>query len=345
MPVEFASLPLWLNAVIFGASAGVVWMAGTRLSYYADAIARETKLGQAVIGLLLLGGVTTLPEIVVAGTASVRGNAPLAINNLLGSFAAQVVILAGADFVVRGRALTAVIPNPVVVLQGTLGILLMALVAAAIVVGDIAFLGAGVWSWLFFVAFVCSIKLITASERKPSWQAIGLPSTASVGRNAPKVEHAPRYLVPGTAIASGAILVLGITLASSGEALSQQTGLGASFFGVIFIAIATSLPEVSTVFAAVRLGRYVMAVSDIFGSNILSIGPIFLVDLLFVHGPILNEVGTFSIVAALLGIILTSIYVAGLIERRDPALFGVGLDSLLVVTVYLAGIGLLYALR
>ena len=71
----------------------------------------------------------------------------------------------------------------------------------------------------------------------------------------------------------------------------------------------------------------------------------FLVDLAYPGGAVLNEVGMFSIVAGLIGILVTAIYVAGLIERRDPALFGIGLDSYLVAATYLGGIALLFTLR
>ena len=72
---------------------------------------------------------------------------------------------------------------------------------------------------------------------------------------------------------------------------------------------------------------------------------IFLVDLLYPDGAVLIAVGMFSIVAGLTGFVVTAVYVIGLIERRDPALFGVGLDSYAVVTIYVGGIALLFTLR
>lgn len=342
---EFAAVPIWLNIIAFAASAGAVWLAGTRLSYYADVILRHTSLGQAVVGVLLLGGITSLPEIAVAGAVSAGGNAPLAVNNLLGSFAMQVAILAIADLLIREKALTFVVPNPVVLLQGVLGIVLVALVAVGIAVGDIAILGAGAWTWAVFGLFLFSIWLVTRSERKPSWQVVGQPPGPEIGQVEPEAERSLKRAVTGTALAGLVILVMGYTLAESGEALADQTGLGSSFFGAVFVAISTSLPEVSTVLAAVRLGRYVMAMSDIFGTNLFDIALVFLVDLLFLESPVLNHVGTFSILASLLGILVTAFYLVGLVERRDPVVLGVGLDTLAVSITYLGGIALLYGLR
>ena len=62
-----------------------IWVAGTRLVRYLDAIAVKTGLGQAFVGMLLLGSITSLPEIANVMTSSSMGNPSLAINNLLGS--------------------------------------------------------------------------------------------------------------------------------------------------------------------------------------------------------------------------------------------------------------------
>lgn len=42
---------------------------------------------------------------------------------------------------------------------------------------------------------------------------------------------------------------------------------------------------------------------------------------------------------------VTAVYVIDLIERRDPALFGVGIDSYALMTTYVGGIALLFTLR
>lgn len=338
------SLPLALGAGIFAAAAVVVWIAGTRLSRLADAIARRTGIGQATLGILLLGGVTSLPEIAVAGSAAFAGNGPLAVNNLLGGFTMQVAILALADVLFRRGALTMAVPDPTVLLQGTLGILLMALVVAAIAVGDTAVLGAGIWSWGIFAVFLLALRLLSMAEGNLDWKVVGEPPSEEL----PDIE-VPDYSTQGLVLRTGAvalaIFAAGWVLSSTAETLAEQTGLGQSFFGAVFVAIATSLPEVSTVVAAMRLKRYVMAVSDILGTNLFDIALVLVVDLAFVGPAVLGEMGDFSILAGILGILVTAIYMAGLLERRDPAIAGVGFDSLAVTVVYLGGLGLLFTLR
>jgi cation:H+ antiporter len=43
--------------------------------------------------------------------------------------------------------------------------------------------------------------------------------------------------------------------------------------------------------------------------------------------------------------VVTSIFLLGLLERRDRMVIGMGLDSALVLIAYLIGIGGLYCLR
>lgn len=100
------NLGLGENLAAFAAAAAVVWFAGARIARYADAIAEKTGIGRAVLGMLLLGGITSLPELAVASTASLAGHPALSVNDLLGSAAINVVIIALADAVIGRDAIT-----------------------------------------------------------------------------------------------------------------------------------------------------------------------------------------------------------------------------------------------
>jgi cation:H+ antiporter len=107
------------------------------------------------------------------------------------------------------------------------------------------------------------------------------------------------------------------------------------------VAAATSLPEVSAVVAAVRMRRYLMAFSDIFGTNIFDIMLIFLIDAVYRGPPVLNEQGGFAAMGAVIAIAVTVIYAAGLIERRDKVFLRIGIDSWAVAIVYVGGVAAL----
>jgi cation:H+ antiporter len=154
-----------------------------------------------------------------------------------------------------------------------------------------------------------------------------------------------KQVLTRTAVAGLAILIAGYLLSRTGEAIAVKTGLGSSFMGAVFIAISTSLPEVSTVLSAARSGLYAMAIADIFGTNLFDVALIWVNDIVSPSDPVLNQVGSFSVFAALLGIAVTALFVAGLAERRDQTVLRMGLDSMAVLVCYLAGLMILYSLR
>ncbi|HEX2257382.1 MAG TPA: sodium:calcium antiporter [Afifellaceae bacterium] len=334
--------PLWLSAAAFCIAAGFVWFAGVRLARHADAIAEMTGLGSAVIGMLLLGGITSLPEIAVSATASLGGNAPLAVNNILGGVALQVAVIALGDAALRGRPLSSAVPGQTILLQAIFCSLILAMVAAGVIVGDIALFGLGLWTSAILAVVIAMFWILARHRDRPEDR----PHREGEGI---KPERQPRrslgWEIRRTALMAAIILVAGFVLARTSEALAEQTGFGQSFFGAIFTGLATSLPEISTVLGAVWLGRYAMAFADIFGTNIFDLALLFLVDAAYAGPPVLNEVGAFSAFAAVLGLALTLIYAAGLIGRRTRTMLRLGPDSLAVVLVYLFGVAILFTLR
>jgi cation:H+ antiporter len=347
---DFSQFATAINAGIFCVGAVFVWRAGFRLSLIADRISNKTGIGQALIGLLLLAGVTSLPELAVAVSAASGGNERLAVNNMLGGVAMQVALLGIADATIRDRALTAIIPDSVVLLQGALNVVLLSLVAIGILVGDIGFAGAGLWSWAVAAGWLIAMWMLARNNQRQPWLAnidekARPPIHKDKDQESAGDEPGLRALIFQAAVAAVVILVAGFVVTRSGEAIAEQSGLGQNFFGFVFVAIATSLPEVSTVLAAVRLGLFTMAISDILGTNLLNAALIFLVDLISPGPAVLGEVGEFAAAAALLGILVTAIYLVGLAERRDQHIFGMAYDSIVVLVVYLGGVGLLYTLR
>lgn len=347
--LDLRPLPLWANAAVFLAAAGAVWFAGGKISRYANTIAERTGIGKALIGLLVLGGITSLPEVAVSISAGLGADPALAVNTLLGGVAMQVAILSIADLIYGRDALSSIIAKPVVLLQAALDIVLLVVVAAGITIEDVGIFGVGLWASSILVLYLVSIWLVKVYEWAPGWKPHDdegrSERAAERSPEAVDTEQSLRRLVLFTVAAGATIFVAGIVLSLAGDAIAVQTGLGHSFVGAAFVALSTSLPEVSTVVAAVRIHQYELAFSDIFGTNLFDIGLIFLVDAIDPAGLALNEVGQFSLVAALLGIAVTTVYLIGLIERKNRAIFRMGIDSIIVLLLYIGGMVLLYQLR
>lgn len=349
--IDFANMGLLPNAGLFTVAAIFVWLSGVRISRYANIISNRTGMGQALVGLLLLGGVTSLPEAAVAVAAAMGGAQSLAFNSVLGGVAMQVAVLALADAIIGKRALTSVIPDSTVMLQAGLKILMLTIVTAAIIVGDVVVLGAGLWMWLLAAATLFSMWILSRVERDQPW----LPNDKNVSMDKEReradkkaekdADKSLQWAAIRAAIAAGIIIVAGFVLSRSGEAIAEQTGLGQSFVGMVLVAISTSLPEVSTVFGALRGGLYTMAMSDIFGTNLFDISFLFLVDIFGSGDAVVNQTGPFEGFAAVLAIAVTVIFMIGLAERRDRTIWRMGYDSFAVLLTYLGGLVVLFFLR
>lgn len=94
-----------------------------------------------------------------------------------------------------------------------------------------------------------------------------------------------------------------------------------------------------------RLGLVAMAVSNNFGTNLLETALLAVADLAYPGGPIPAEAGVFAVVAAALGVLLTCVYLVGLVARRDRTFLGLGPNPHAAVVIYLGGLMLLFALR
>jgi cation:H+ antiporter len=343
-------------AGVFAASAAMVWAAGSRLAGYVDEISDRTGMGKGFAGLVLLGGITSLPEVAVSVSSALTGEEVLAVNNLLGSVAAQVALLALADAVIGRDALTSVVVQPSVLLQAALNVILLALVAAAITTGDLAIGPFGAWSLVLLFGYFVSIWALSGYAGRRTWivapkkhddvlDSDGQRDGAAAQDDTARDGASLRSLALRTTAAAACILVAGYLLSQTGSAAAQKTGLGDAFFGATFVAVATSLPEISTMIGAVRLKRYEMALGDIFGTNLFNAALIFVTDTLAGGGPLLGRVGAFSAFGALLGLVLTAIFMAGVIERRDRTVLRMGWDSFAALITYAAGVGVLFALR
>jgi cation:H+ antiporter len=294
---------------------------------------------------VLLGAVTSLPEIVTTTTASLAGDAALAVNSVLGSDSMQLVMLAVADVLIGRKALTSTIPRADVLAYSAMNILLMAIACGAVVSGDFELFGMGIGlgALLLLLAYCGCIAVVRSMKQQTGWRPIsGAPVEEEEARDESASLHKLGWLI---AAAGAVILVAGYIVTRTGEAIAMQTGLGSSFFGFLFLATITSLPEASSAIAAVRRKRPQLAMGDILGGNIFNLMLIFLTDLIYRGGPVLGEVGTFSAVAATVAIALNAILIVGMVERRDKTIFRMGYDAFAMLLLYAAGAVLLFQLR
>lgn len=330
-------------------------MAGIKLSDTTDVLSEHFGLGEALGGLILLAIATNLPEIAITSSAALRQNLGIATGNILGGIAIQTVVLVALDaFGVRGRyPLTYLAASLALVLEG---VLVMAILTVTV-------MGSQAPPWLIFarvepsslsiaVLWIVGIWLIGKARRDLPWQEKGdAPGGQEDPRGVARTRKRQSAQDQGASIArtvtvfalSAIItLVAGVVLEASGDNIAGQIGMNGVLFGSTFLAAATALPEVSTGLRSVRLGDYRLSVSDIFGGNAFLPVLFLLASLLSGVAP-LPQAQKSDVYLTGLGALLTAVYLCGLIFRPRLRLLRMGVDSLVVLVLYLIGIAGLVA--
>jgi len=317
-----------------------IWISGTKLSLLANEIGDRSKIGKAFIGAFLLALATSLPEIVTTVTASIIDNIPLAVNNLLGGIPLQTCMLAIVDLIiVRKGALTYFSPTTALILNGLFLIVQISLVILASSYGELfSIYGVGAWPILFIIIYFIMLYILKEHESKKKWVPVDLPKATSK-KKLPSQKKVAKYsnfkLGSYFLIASIIVLIAGWDVAYSADLLTKQTPISGSFIGATFVALATSLPELTTTFGAIRVGSYTLAFANIFGSNALMVAVFFIADISYRQGSIISQLDHSSLFLAGVGIIVTCVYLWGILERRNKTIFGMGIDSLIVLFVYI----------
>jgi cation:H+ antiporter len=345
-----SGLPLPLLFLIFAGAAVVVWVAGIQLSDQTDVLSTRLHLGSALGGLILLAIATNLPEIAITVSAALSGDLGVAVGNILGGIAIQTVVLVVLDaFGVRGkRPLTYRAASLVLVLEGILVAAVLGLVIAGTQMPRSLVLGrVGPVSVLIAVVWVAGLLLLQRAGKSLPWHESG---NAPDGQDQPRgsSQQATEQKASKQGVSTGraalvfgiaALLTLaaGVVLERSGEAIAGHVGLTGVLFGATVLAAATSLPEVSTGLTSVRNGDFQLAVSDIFGGNAF-LPVLFLLASLLSGTAVLPQAHDTDIYLTAVAVLLTLIYVTGLIFRPGRRIARMGVDSLTVLVVYALGV-------
>jgi cation:H+ antiporter len=330
----------------------VVVLLAARLTKLADKLGDELNLGKAWVGMLLLATVTSLPEVITGGTAVAIGNPNMAFATIFGSCSFNIILIVVINAVMGGGSVLGRAEEGFHALTSSFGIILMvlALLGITLVRKFEAQLGAAQGCEWFIcgviaVSYIWFVRLTYRFEHPE--RLAGEPMGGATARTP--------WLGRKIAIIGAALVVSAWWLTNTGDVLAvhpiEALGrpLGASFVGAAFLALATSLPEVVTCLAAIKLGHLDLALGNIFGSNMFDIlvVPMLKVVSVIAGAPLLLGGANFNdleaTVTGLLPILLTGITVAGLTYRTKRRVLRFGFDSVLLALAYALGMYVMFS--
>ncbi len=335
------SLPVIIS--VFLMAVLVIAIAGTKMAKVADRLADATGLGEAVVGALFLGGSTSLAGIVTSVTAAAHNHPEFAVSNALGGIAAQTVFLGVADMTYRKANLEHAVASFATLIQSALLVTLLTIPLLAMTSPPVSVFGIHPASFVLPIAYIFGLRLVSEAQAKPMWSPRRTDKTRVeelVVDESEPVELTRLWLqFVGLAFI---VAIAGYAVGEAGVSICLQTGLSESLVGGLFTAISNSLPELVTTIAAVRQGALTLAVGGVLGGSSFDVLLLAFSDVAYRNGSIYEALATPQVFVVALTILMTCILLLGLLRREKHGFGNIGIESILVLILYLGGFSLLF---
>lgn len=253
-----------MELILFLFLAGLTVFLSFRLSYYADLLNKTTNISGVFIGGILLAGITSLPELVTCLSSIFLNNPYLAIGDILGSNFFNIAMMCFFDILFIKTMFYNYTKNRyyLIYVLLILNFLIMYLFMGGTF--NLEIFNIGLPSFIIIITYIFYLK--NAKEEETKKEVITTK------------EHVllKFFLVGLFMVIVSILLTLVVNLIAG-----KNPNVASSFIGAILLGITTSMPEVITFIALVKMKSFDLALSDIIGSNlfnllILAIGDIFL---------------------------------------------------------------------
>jgi cation:H+ antiporter len=244
------------------AAAGLILLTGAadHLVLGSSRLGQLLRVSPVVIGVVVIGIGTSMPEFLVSGVAAARGDTGLAMGNILGSNILNLSLLLGvAAFIAPVPVAASVIRREVPLAVG-----------AVLLFGVLALLGLGVPAAVVLaVACAAALWLLVRWARSAPPDPVQADDVREMTGGPPPPGRwwveAIRALLGLAGVLTGAeMLVIGASAAAAAAGVSEAV------IGFTLVAIGTSLPELMTTVQAQRRGESELVIGNLFGSNLFN---------------------------------------------------------------------------
>lgn len=253
-----------MELVLFLFLAGLTVFLSFRLSYYADLLNKTTNISGVFIGGILLAGITSLPELVTCLSSIFLNNPYLAIGDILGSNFFNIAMMCFFDILFIKTMFYNYTKNRyyLIYVLLILNYLIMYLFMGGTF--NLEIFNIGLPSFIIIITYIFYLK--NAKEEETKKEVITTKDHVLL-----------KFFLVGLFMVIVSILLTLVVNLIAGK----NPNVASSFIGAILLGITTSMPEVITFIALVKMKSFDLALSDIIGSNlfnllILAIGDIFL---------------------------------------------------------------------
>ncbi|MEM7286844.1 MAG: calcium/sodium antiporter [Actinomycetota bacterium] len=278
----------------------------------AETVSEHLGVSPVIVGALVVGLGTSLPEMVVSGIAAAqRDTIDLAIGNVLGSNAANLSLVLGI-----GAVITAISGSrDVMRREGALMLLSTLLFGAFVIDGTLT-------RWEGVVLLVGMAVAAVLVARGPGTEDVPGAPGAEPGEVTNSIVRAIVGLI--------GVLVGAQLMVTGAVDIAEEFGASEAFIGLTVVAIGTSLPELATTVASARRGAVDLIIGNVLGSNLFNA-----LAVAGLAGVLGNGVIEESVTPSLIALGVVSLFVVGWGVVRHSFQRGVGLLLLAAYAVIL----------
>lgn len=335
---------LTLSILVFVVAALVIIVAGSWLARLADELADRSGLGEALFGVLLLAGITSLPDFAATLSAAIDARPNLAMSNIMGSMAVNLVFLGIADIVYRKANLEHAAASPANLMLAVLLIVLLTLPLLAFVTPVSVEWGVHPITPLIVVAYLFGLHLVYRTHAKPMWFPRVTRQTVEDKPEQQQYHGAQTQVWIKFLVLALVTAFAGWVLMEGAKGIADLSGLSDTLVGGLLTALATSTPELVTTIAAIRLGALTLAVSNIFGTNCFNMLVVATADVGYPGGSIYHDLAPVQMTWGLVSILMTAILLLGMVRRETYGIGRIGFESALILGVYAIAMGVIIAI-
>ena len=277
--------------------ASLVVFCSIKASKYIDLLDKTTKLSGAFLGGVLLSAVTSLPELFTSISAVSLLNKPsLCIGNILGSDLFNITVLSLAALCCIKHFSKARISKGNILVTVFVLLIYIALLLNMFNILNFEIATVNIVSIAVVLLYAFGVRYLASDNSGSS-------------KEDEEVKLSTKQIVVRFTLSSVAIVILSILMTYITDDLATKYNIGAGLAGAIFLGVATSLPEVSSTIALIRMRNFNIAVGNIVGSNLFNFLILCVADILCFGQSVydysdakvvgLLEFGLFATVAAL----------------------------------------------
>ena len=250
-------------------------------------LSRTLNISPLVVGVIVIGFGTSLPEVVVSINAAVSGSPGLAVGNVVGSNIANSLLVIGlpalfAPVIVETRA----------VLRDGVGLLGVTIVFVGICLHGVL----NTWMAISLLALLC-LYIVIATRTGSGSETRSLKSQVGV-ETTKKSELGKQHFIKTLLIVLAGFIAIAAgaeCLVSGAVELARRMGVSNEIIGLTIVAIGTSLPELVTALVAAYRRQTDLSLGNVLGSNIFNLAGVAGVTGLVVPLPISDSIAHYDV--------------------------------------------------